>query len=273
MKGRNRRSPGRRPVVDRPAVGESDGSIASRRWPAQVTRSGATTRGEPGRVGDARPPARRPAPARRTARRSPGSAGDRPDHGLAGAVAEQVAALGPDQRPRAGTRLAGRQHQVGPPAHDDERAAGELAGRQLGQAGDLVGDGGRGDRQLVAVGVEAAGVLLERRSGRRRRSRCRSGPRARPGPAVSVTTTPTLRPVRVGDGGAQPRGPKRRGRPGAAPTEPRSTLDSSIPAAAMVRPSRLRTIVVGPATGDHPHGLAGQQRRRGRRRRPGPRPC
>ena len=65
-------------------------------------------------------------------------------------------------------------------------------------------------------------------------------------PAVSVTTTPTLRPVRVADAGAQPRGRRRRGPRAAARRGRRSTLEASIPAAARVRPWRVRTIVVGP---------------------------
>ena len=57
----------------------------------------------------------------------------RADDGLAGAVPEQVGALGPDQRPGARTVLAGRQHQVGAAADDGERPAAELALGQLGQ--------------------------------------------------------------------------------------------------------------------------------------------
>ena len=62
-----------------------------------------------------------------------------------------------------GPSLAGRQHQVGrSPRTHGERPAGQLALDQLGGAGDLVGHGRRGDRQLVAVAVGAPGEVVER---------------------------------------------------------------------------------------------------------------
>jgi hypothetical protein len=56
--------------------------------------------------------------------------------------------------------LARGEHQVGPSAHDRERAAAELARRELGRAGQLVGHRGERHRELVAVGVRPPGVVL-----------------------------------------------------------------------------------------------------------------
>ena len=103
-----------------------------------------------------------------------------------------------------GPSSPGGQHQVGAAADHRERAAAELALASSASAGELVGDGGRGHRQRVAVGVDAAGVG-------RRATRSPAAPIAmsvwpsrQARPAVSVTTTPTLRPVRLGERGAEP---------------------------------------------------------------------
>ena len=64
-------------------------------------------------------------------------------------------------------------------------------------------------------------------------------------PAVSVTTTPTLAPVRSATARRSARALPS-GSSGSSSTLPRATLEASTPAAAMVSPSRVRTIVVGP---------------------------
>ena len=55
----------------------------------------------------------------------------------------------------------GGQHPLGEPPHDRDGSAAELAGDQLGERGQLVGDGRRGHRELVAVGVGPAGEVVE----------------------------------------------------------------------------------------------------------------
>ena len=191
----------------------------------ELGRRGRRAERAPGRPG--RPAGRGRRPRGRRTR-----TGRRPRPGPApGARARRRRAAAPGRRGR-GRRRTGR-----PPSLPWASSAG---------AGDLVGDRRRGDRELVAVGVGAAGVVLERPAARRRRSRCRSGPRARPGPAVSVTTTPTLRAGAVAAGRrAAPRA-EASGSSGSSTTVPASTLEASMPAAAMVRPWRVRTIVVGP---------------------------
>ncbi len=64
-------------------------------------------------------------------------------------------------------------------------------------------------------------------------------------PAVSVTTTATLRPVRSARA-ARRRRAEWSGSTGSSTSVPTSTLELSTPAAAMVSPCRVRTIRVGP---------------------------
>ena len=64
-------------------------------------------------------------------------------------------------------------------------------------------------------------------------------------PAVSVTTTPTLAPVRSATARRSARALPS-GSSGRSSTLPGATLEASTPAAARVSPSRVRTIVVGP---------------------------
>ena len=79
---------------------------------------------------------------------------ERPEHGLAAAESEHVRTVGSHQRRGAGAVVAGRQHQVGPAADDREGPPPELALGELGRARDLVGHGGCGDHEGVAVSVD-----------------------------------------------------------------------------------------------------------------------
>ena len=81
-------------------------------------------------------------------------------HGLAGAVPEEVGVVAADQGRGAGTVVVGRQHEVRPAADHGERATRQLALRELGCPGDLVGHGGGRHRERVAVRVGAAGEAL-----------------------------------------------------------------------------------------------------------------
>ena len=83
------------------------------------------------------------------------------DDGLAGAVPEEVACLGPDQGARARTVVPGGEHEALQAAQHRERPSRELALGQLGGARDLVGDRGRGDGQGVAVRVDPPAVVVE----------------------------------------------------------------------------------------------------------------
>ena len=67
---------------------------------------------------------------------------------------------------------------------------------ELGRPGDLVGDGGRGHRELVAVGVDAPGVAPRRPCSPAAPIAMSVWPSRQARPAVSVTITATLRPVR-----------------------------------------------------------------------------
>ena len=138
--------------------------------------------GRPRRAGAARAASSSP-PVGRCPERRPvlGGPRQRADDGLAGAVAEHVAALGAHQRGGAGPVLAGRQHQVGAPADDGERPAGRACPAPARpRPASSSATAGSGHRERVAVRVGAPGVVLDD-AARRRRWRCRSGPRARPG--------------------------------------------------------------------------------------------
>ena len=90
-----------------------------------------------------------------------GVAAERGEHGLPRSVAEHVGAVRPDDGGGSRAVVARRQHEVGTPADDGERAGAELALRELRRTRDLVGHRRGGHGQLVAVGVHPAGVLLE----------------------------------------------------------------------------------------------------------------
>ena len=148
---------------------------------------------------------------------------------------------------RRGRRRSGGQHQVG--AGRGRRRTGRppsLPCAELGGPGDLVGDRRRGHRQRVAVGVGAA-----RRSPRATRTPAAPiamsvWPSRQARPAVSVTTTRDVDARTMPDAAAQ--GARRgvgvlgqqhhRARP--------RCWRRRCPAAAMVRPWRVRTIVVAP---------------------------
>ena len=80
------------------------------------------------------------------------------EHGLAGAVAEQVLATGPQDGVRAGGLGRWRTDQLGQSAQHRDRSAAQLALDQVGGRGQLVGQGHRGHRELVAVVVDLPGV-------------------------------------------------------------------------------------------------------------------
>ena len=211
---------------------------------------GGSGRGAPRR----RPRRRRRGPAsagRRRARRRPGvpktpwpwtaQGLQRPPRGRRTRTCprrRRAAARPPRGRPRRG------QHQVGAAPEHAERAAAELAAGQLRGPGQLVRDGRRGHHQRVAVGVVPSGeALRDQQPGGADRD---VGLPGAPGPAGGVGDD------HADVGGRRPRcrrgsgGPRRRGRRGAGRRGPAATLEASMPAAAMVRPWWVRTIVVGP---------------------------
>ncbi len=87
--------------------------------------------------------------------------GERGDHGLPGAEREHVLGERPDQAAGAGSVVVGAEHVRRQPAHHGHRPARQLALGQVGGAGHLVGERRGGDRERVAVAVDAAGVVVE----------------------------------------------------------------------------------------------------------------
>ena len=79
---------------------------------------------------------------------------------LAGAEPEHVGRLVPDEARGARPVVPGVEDETGEPAHDRDRGGAELALGQVGRRGDLVSEGRSGDRELVAVAVDPAGVVV-----------------------------------------------------------------------------------------------------------------
>ena len=178
------RVPGRRA----PAVGERRATrvraaSGRRRRGRRAAAPSASTRRPASSARRTRRPARPRRPGRRTAARSPASPRERPQDGLAGAVARtgrrRRAAPAP-RRP--GRRSPGGSTRSARPRTTRERAAAELALRQLGGAGQLVGDGRRGHRPARCRG---------RRAGRR-------SPRATRSPAAPIGDVGLARRARPG---------------------------------------------------------------------------
>ena len=233
---RTGRPPARRRRVRR--TGRARAQDASRIAAASSAAGGRRAERRAGRPG-------RPRRARTTASRAP--------------YPNRSAPSGRTRAPRARAVVAGRQHQVGAAADDGERAAAELALGELGGAGDLVGDGRERSRR-----ARCRGRRCGRRSPRRRRSPAAPiamsvWPSRQARPAVSVTTTRDVAAGALAAGRRAARARRRRGPRAAARRCRASTLEASMPAAAMVRPRRVRTIVVGAAAGDDADGLAGQR--------------
>src|SRR3954447_9642450 len=104
---------------------------------------------------------------RGSAEASPVLGAQRRDDRLAGTEAEHVRGFGPDQRGRAGTVLAGVEHQVGESTDQGHRTAVELALDQGGGGRKLAGDRRCGDRELVTVRVGQTRVVVQRVETRR----------------------------------------------------------------------------------------------------------
>ena len=202
------------------------------------------------RAADAAPAGRQRAVGRRRAARSrdgaPGPSASAAQHRLAGAEAEHVRGLVADQGGGARAVLAGGEHEVAEPAH--ARATGRRASLPFARsprAGDLVGHRRSGHREQVAVAVDPAGVVVED---------------LEPGGADAMSVWPLrqARPRGVADDDgdvdagelaeplAQPAGRRVGVLAAAARSVPGSVLEASMPAPAITRPWRVRTIAVGP---------------------------